>query len=65
MSEIRKLAEEEKKQLALIAARIEAEHGFLNSDKEGDARFEEMVNDLPLEYTKALKILDNPFACWN
>lgn len=65
MSEIRKLTEEEKKQLALIAARIEAEHNFLDSDKEGEARFEDMVNDLPLEYAKALKILDNPFAFWN
>lgn len=65
MSEIRKLTEEEKKQLALLAAKIEAENNFLNSDKEGEERFEEMVNNLPLEYTKALKILDNPFAIWN
>ena len=65
MSEIRKLTEEEKKQLALIAAKIVAENDFLNSDKQGDERFEEMINDLPLDYIKALKILENPFACWN
>lgn len=65
MSEIRKLTEEEKKQLALLAAKIEAENNFLNSDKEGEARFEEMVNNLPLDYLDALKILENPFACWN
>ena len=52
MSEHRKLTEEEKKQLALLAAKIAAEHDFLNSEKEGEARFEEMV-------------LENPFACWN
>ena len=65
MSEHRKLTEEEKQQLALLAAKIVAEHDFLNSDKEGEARFEEMVNNLPLDYLDALKILENPFACWN
>ena len=52
MSEHRKLTEEEKQQLALLAAKIAAEHDFLNSDKEGEARFEEMVNNLPLDYLK-------------
>lgn len=71
------LPSEERQQIALLAAKIDMERTFYESDRKTtasdekeskidvEARFEELVNDLAHQYWKAMKILRNERAIWN
>lgn len=59
------LSSEEKRQLALLAAKIDVENSYTKYEKEGKERFVEMTNDLANQYCEAMKILNNQFAPWN
>ena len=59
------LSQEERQQIALLAAKIDMERQSPDPEKDVEAQFEDLVNELAHQYWKAMKILSNERAIWN